>query len=414
MLEDEIITVSQKALRKGAHRIADRIFEKTHRRARGFRYAHCLHCRGRRATEPALPADRRRCRRRKRGGCRAWQPAASCRRPGRRMASGWPTCPSRRACPPSMCSVCAPASCGQVSARAGVNGAPTYSPDGKQLALTLSGSAGNLDIYVLDLATQNLTRITDDPAIDTEPAWSPDGKTLYFTSDRGGAPQIYATEARSGARAAPHHVSACPMRPGRGSRPTASNWPSMTQEGGAFRIATLDLASGNITSLSRGALDESPSFAPNGAMLIYAGRERGQGVLATVSVDGQVTARLQVQTRAKCASPCGDHSRIEYDVGQASGYAGHRSSGEAETISGDDCGGSACRRLQEQARAGGVIDRHARAHAARRRLRCSTQRCGDSQHGSALGQHRRRQRSQQPAGRAAHHLFRFRQQRYPQ
>src|SRR5262249_21501167 len=82
----------------------------------------------------------------------------------------------------------------RVSARAGVNGAPAWSPDGKRLALTLSGKAGNLDIYVLDLATQSLTRITDDPAIDTEPAWSADGASLYFTSDRSGGPQIYRTD----------------------------------------------------------------------------------------------------------------------------------------------------------------------------------------------------------------------------
>ncbi|HET7756292.1 MAG TPA: Tol-Pal system beta propeller repeat protein TolB, partial [Steroidobacteraceae bacterium] len=76
-----------------------------------------------------------------------------------------------------------------VSARAGVNGAPAWSPDGRRLALTLSGRNGNPDIYILDLSSQDLTRITDDPAIDTEPAWAPDGRSLYFTSDRAGSPQ---------------------------------------------------------------------------------------------------------------------------------------------------------------------------------------------------------------------------------
>src|ERR1700687_4509567 len=78
-----------------------------------------------------------------------------------------------------------------VSARVGVNGAPAYSPDGTHLALTLSGAGGNLDVWLLDLSTQVLTRLTDDPAVDTEPAWSPDSKSLYFTSDRRGGPQIY-------------------------------------------------------------------------------------------------------------------------------------------------------------------------------------------------------------------------------
>ena len=78
-----------------------------------------------------------------------------------------------------------------VSAHAGVNQAPAWSPDSKKMALVLSTRDGNLDIYVLDLATQQLTRITDDPGIDTEPQWSKDGQSLYFTSDRAGGPQIY-------------------------------------------------------------------------------------------------------------------------------------------------------------------------------------------------------------------------------
>jgi TolB protein len=86
----------------------------------------------------------------------------------------------------------------RVSARAGINGAPSFSPDGKRLALTLGGTSGNPDIFVLDLGTQGLTRITDDPAIDTEAVWSTDGQSLYFTSDRAGGPQIYRIGVRAG------------------------------------------------------------------------------------------------------------------------------------------------------------------------------------------------------------------------
>lgn len=180
----------------------------------------------------------------------------------------------------------------QVSARVGANQAPAYSPDGGRLAITLGGSSGNLDIYVLDLATQALTRVTDDPAIDTEPAWSADGQTIYFTSDRSGAPQIFAVPAQAGARA--RRVT---FGISRAERPRVSpdgkQLAIVTQESGGFRVAVVDLANGQVSVLSRGTLDESPSFAPNGAVLIYAGRERGQGVLATVSTDGQVSARLK-------------------------------------------------------------------------------------------------------------------------
>ncbi len=79
----------------------------------------------------------------------------------------------------------------RVSARAGVNSSPAWSPDGRRLAVTLSRVDGNLDVYILDLASQVLTRITTRPSIDTEAIWAADGKNLYFTSDRGGSPQIY-------------------------------------------------------------------------------------------------------------------------------------------------------------------------------------------------------------------------------
>jgi TolB protein len=180
----------------------------------------------------------------------------------------------------------------RVSARAGINGAPSWSPDRKRLALTLSGTSGNLDIYLLDLSNQALVRVTDDAAIDTEAVWSPDGASLYFTSDRGGGPQIYRIELASGAR--PQRLT---FGGSYNARPRVSpdgrQLAMVTLDGGAYRVAVQDLANGTVRVLSKGSLDESPSFAPNGAMLIYSGRERGQGVLATVSVDGLTTQRLK-------------------------------------------------------------------------------------------------------------------------
>jgi TolB protein len=180
----------------------------------------------------------------------------------------------------------------QVSARTGINGAPAWSPDGKKLALTLGGGAGNLDIYVLDLASQALTRITDDPAIDTEPEWAPDGHSLYFTSDRAGSPQIYQISVQPGAH---------PKRITFGSNYSAR--PRITPDGtllamvtlnsGNYRIAVQELSSGTVRVLSKGHLDESPSFAPNGATLIYAERDEDRGALATVSTDGLTGLRLK-------------------------------------------------------------------------------------------------------------------------
>lgn len=179
----------------------------------------------------------------------------------------------------------------RVSSRAGVNGAPAWSPDGRKLALTLSRGDGNLDIYTLELGSQVLTRLTRRPAIDTEAAWSPDGRYLYFTSDRGGAPQIYRIAAEGGEQ--PERVT---FEGGYNARPRASpdgeQLAVVHNDRGNYRIAAVDLGRGFTQVLTDGALDESPSFAPNGETLIYATVEDGQGVLATVSADGRIRQRI--------------------------------------------------------------------------------------------------------------------------
>lgn len=178
-----------------------------------------------------------------------------------------------------------------VSARAGVNDAPAFSPDGRQLALTLSGSGGNLDIWLLDLQTQQLRRLTDDPAVDTEPAWSPDGRSIYFTSDRAGGPQIYKMDVDN-----PSRLQRITFDSNYDARPEVSpdgrHLAFITLDSGNYRIAVQDLSNGAVTVLSHGHLDQSPSFAPNGATIIYASRDRDSDTLQTVSVDGLVTQRL--------------------------------------------------------------------------------------------------------------------------
>jgi TolB protein len=182
----------------------------------------------------------------------------------------------------------------QVSARTGINGAPAWSPDGKKLALTLGGSNGNPDIYVLDLATQDLARITDDPAVDTEPVWTQDGRALYFTSDRAGGPQIYRIGVNPGDR--PKRIT---FNGNYNARPRLSpngnQLAMVTLDNGHYRIAVQDLASGNVRVLSHGHLDESPSFAPNGAMIMYSESEGSHGSLATVSIDGLTGLRLKAE-----------------------------------------------------------------------------------------------------------------------
>lgn len=179
-----------------------------------------------------------------------------------------------------------------VSATAGVNQAPAWSPDGRKLAVTLSNRDGNLDIYILDLATHALTRVTHNPSIDTEPQWSNDGKSLYFTSDRDGGPQIFLVSLTPGSR--PRRLTfqgSYNARPR--LSPDGSQLALVTRVHGDFRIATFDLQHhGGLRVLTHGRFDESPSYAPNGAEIIYATHAAGRGVLALVSTGGRVQQTL--------------------------------------------------------------------------------------------------------------------------
>jgi TolB protein len=183
----------------------------------------------------------------------------------------------------------------RVSARAGINGAPAWSPDSKTLALTLSRKDGDVDVYTLALESQLLTRMTFDPGIDTEPVWSADGKKLYFTSDRAGGPQIYEVNVDD-----PRTPKRVTFEGNYNARPRLSpdgkRLAVVHLDGNNYRIATVDLVTKAVQVLSQGRQDESPSFAPNGSTIIYATQERGRGVLATVSIDGRVTQRLAAST----------------------------------------------------------------------------------------------------------------------
>jgi TolB protein len=176
-----------------------------------------------------------------------------------------------------------------VSSGKGINGAPAFSPDGRYMAMTLSAS-GNPEIYILDLATGQKRQLTEHWAIDTEAAWAPDSKSLYFTSDRGGKPQIYRIPVTGGN---PSRVTLEGEYNARASiSPDGTRIAMAHGRGNEYRIAVLDTDSGRMRILTPGVLDESPSFAPNGSMILYATREGTRGVLSAVSVDGNVRQRL--------------------------------------------------------------------------------------------------------------------------
>lgn len=171
----------------------------------------------------------------------------------------------------------------------GINGAPAWSPDGRYMAVALSKD-GDPEIYLVEMATGKLTRITNHYAIDTEPRWMPDGNRIIFTSDRPGSPQIYEY----------HLVDRTLKRltfsgsyNARGAVSADGRYLAMVHRtNGEFHIAVQDLFRDTFRVLTQTPLDESPSIAPNGSMVIYATQEGGQGVLSAVSLDGRVKVRL--------------------------------------------------------------------------------------------------------------------------
>lgn len=171
----------------------------------------------------------------------------------------------------------------------GSNSAPAWSPDGRQLVATLSLS-GNAQIYTMDVNGGEPRRLTQSDSIDTEPVFSADGRTIYFVSDRGGSPQVYRM-APQGGRAdrvtftGNYNISPAPSPDGR--------WLAfISRVNGLFKLHVMELATGNVTALTDSGADESPSFAPNSRMIIYATREKGQEALMTTTVDGRVKTRL--------------------------------------------------------------------------------------------------------------------------
>jgi TolB protein len=171
----------------------------------------------------------------------------------------------------------------------GINSSPVFSPDGRSLAMVLSRD-GDPEIYIMDIATEKLRRITRHHGIDTEPSWSPDGRSIIFTSDRPGRPQIYQLEL------ATNFIERITFKGDYNARgrllPDGKHLVFVHRQNGVFHIAWQDLERDNLLVLTKTALDESPSLAPNGTMLMYATQDQGKGILAVVSIDGRVRYRL--------------------------------------------------------------------------------------------------------------------------
>ena len=171
----------------------------------------------------------------------------------------------------------------------GSNSAPTWSPDGRQIVATLSRDGGS-QLYVLDAIGGEPKRLTQSQSIDTEPAFSPDGKTIYFVSDRGGAPQIYRMTASGGGAERVTFAGNYNISPA--ISPDGKQLAYVSRISGAFKLQVMNLASGAVTQLTDTSADESPSFAPNSKLIVYATQQQGREALMTTTLDGKIKARL--------------------------------------------------------------------------------------------------------------------------
>lgn len=182
----------------------------------------------------------------------------------------------------------------------GSNSAPSWSPDGRMLAVVLSKDAVS-QIYLMNSDGSGLRRVEQTSSIDTEPVFSPDGQSLYFTSDRGGGPQIYRMNLSGGDVTRITFNGDYNISPR--ISPDGKTLAYVARRQGRFQIATLDLSSSQELLLTDTVKDESPSFAPNGKMILYATEVGGRGVLAAVSTDGSIRQRITLQESGDVREP---------------------------------------------------------------------------------------------------------------
>ena len=157
-------------------------------------------------------------------------------------------------------------------------------------ALTRDGSS---QLYIIDANGGEPRRLMQSSGIDTEPVISSDGRTIYCVSDRGGAPQIYKVSTGGGQAERVTFHGNYNVSP---SISPDGHWLAyISRVGGGFKLYVMDLQTGTANAITDTTTDESPSFAPNSRLIVYATQQQGREALMTTTVDGKIKARLSGQ-----------------------------------------------------------------------------------------------------------------------
>ena len=175
----------------------------------------------------------------------------------------------------------------------GIASSPSWHPSGESIALTIS-KEGNKDIYLYNFKSKQLKRLTTNKSIDTEANFSPDGSKIAFTSNRTGQVQVYIKNIKSG------KISRATFQGRYNAKPVFSpdgrDLALIHRVGKDYRVALLDIASRDLTVMTRNKSDESPFFSPNGGMIIFSTNRDNKGILSIISLHNNQIVELMQKT----------------------------------------------------------------------------------------------------------------------
>ena len=181
----------------------------------------------------------------------------------------------------------------------GSNSAPAMSPDRRQIAVVLTENKTQQQIFIINNTGKQRLRTSD--GVDTEPAWSPDGRRIVFESDQTGAPQIYEQildtgEVRRISYGSKYCVSPAYNKSGDKILHIRRN------DNGRNNVAVMDIESGKTALFTDIREADSPSFSPNDAMILYKD-ENISNSLRIVSINGIINSEWGVRESGEIINP---------------------------------------------------------------------------------------------------------------